>query len=81
MRGDPDVDTVGWVEISISHDCEKEHKDQFCALKQHQNLADLEYKVEDTGEVYHIVQSCMPININVTDCFNDPEGIFYVAVA
>ena len=37
--------------------------------------------MEDTGEVYHIVQSCMPININVTDCYNNPEGIFYVAVA
>ena len=83
MRGDPDADPQDWIDISISHDCEKSYPEQFCALKDHPNMIDLNYAVpedsDETGEVYHIVQSCMPININVTDC--DQNGIMRIAVA
>ena len=70
-----------WTEISISYDCEKSYPGQFCALKQYTNLNDIEYIVPSTGETYHIVQSCMPVNINVTDCHNSSEGIMFIVVA
>ena len=79
MRGDPDADPQDWIDRSISHDCEKNYPEQFCALKDHSNMTDLNYAVPDTGEVYHIVQSCMPITINVTDC--GQNGIMLIAVA
>ena len=44
-------------------------------------MGDIEYTVTDSEERYHIVQSCMPLNINVTECHNDPQGIMFIAVA
>lgn len=81
VRGEPEADPQDWIDISISHDCKKSdpEQDQFCALTDHANMTDLNYAVPDTGEVYHIVQSCMPITINVTDCHQN--GIMRIAVA
>ena len=44
-------------------------------------MSDLEYIAPETKERYHIVQSCMPLDVNVTECYNDPKGIMFIAVA
>ena len=48
---------------------------------QHTNMSDMEFKVPNSKEKYHIVQSCMPLDINVTECHSDPRGIMFVIVA
>lgn len=44
-------------------------------------MSDLEFKVPKSKESYHIVQSCMPLDVNVTQCHSDPRGIMFVIVA
>ena len=44
-------------------------------------MSDLDYKVPSSEESYHIVQSCMPLTINVTECHSNPEGIMFIVVA
>ena len=42
LRGDPDVESENWPDLTISYDC---GQDQFCAIMQHTNMSDLEFKV------------------------------------